>query len=261
MSFSSVLTKRIFGCIIVVYYGEKMMLNIAIVEDEKTYSDILEKYIDKYGKEENEDMRVFVFRNAIDLLSDYKAGFDIIFMDIELPELDGMTASRKLRETDQSTVLVFVTNMAQYAVNGYEVGAFDYIVKPVNYYDFYMKLRRAAGAVRARDNKKISITKAGGYVRVFVRDIKYIDVLGHKVRYHLADGGTVEEYASLSDLERKLAEDNFVRCNNYCLVNLPYITRVRGLSVWIGDEEIAISHPKKKKFMQEVNAWLARGNG
>ncbi len=237
------------------------MINIAIVEDENAAADILSGYIAEYESTAGEDMRVVRFTNAIDFLSNYKANYDIVFMDIELPELDGMTASRKLRKLDRSTVLVFVTNMAQYAVKGYEVGALDYIVKPVGYYDFLMKLRRAINVVRSRDNRALSIVKAGGYVRLFVRDIKYVEVLGHKVRYHTADGGVTEEYSTLSRVEEKLRNDHFAKLNNYCLVNLAYITYVHGFTVRVGDEEIAISHPKKKQFMQILNTWLAGGNG
>lgn len=237
------------------------MINVAIVEDDKRAADLLSAYIERCGGELNEKFRTTRFVNALDLLSAYKAEFDIIFMDIELPGMDGMSACRKLRETDGVTVIIFVTNMAQYAVGGYEVGAMDYIVKPVTYYDFLLKLRRAVNAVRSADNRTLIVVRAGGYVRLHIRDIMYVEVLGHKVKYHMSpDGNVVEEYATLSGVEEKLRSYNFMRCNNYCLVNPVHISYVHGFTIRVGGEELNISHPKKKAFMEALNKWLAGGN-
>lgn len=234
------------------------MINVAIVEDEKKSAELLARYISDYVHSSGEELRVTAFGNAVDFLSNYRAEFDIVFMDIEMPGMDGMTASRKLRETDPVTVIVFVTNMAQFAVKGYEVGALDYIVKPLSYYDFRLKLQRAVNFVRSHDDKILNIVKSGGYVRVRIRDIMYVEVMGHKVAYHLNDA-VIGEYRSLSSLEEVLRGSHFIRCNNYCLVNPVHITYVHGLTIRVGGEELTISHPKKKAFMQSLNRWLAEG--
>lgn len=118
------------------------MINVAIVEDEDCAANNLSEYLNTFGRQNNTEIKAERFRDAISLLTGYSGKFDIVFMDIELPEMNGMDAAKKLREIDMSVTLVFVTNMAQYAVKGYEVGAVDYIVKPVSYYDFSLKLRR-----------------------------------------------------------------------------------------------------------------------
>ena len=234
------------------------MFSVAIVEDDKLAADLLAGYIDAYAASSKEEFSVTVYANAIDFLSNYKAGYDIVFMDIDMPHLDGLSASRKLRQLDTSTVLIFVTNMAQYAIKGYEVQAMDYMLKPIKYYDFLLKLQRAVNFTRASDNQSVAIVKGGGYVRVYVRDISYIEVMGHKVLYHVGKE-EVEEYSALAKVEEKMKPFGFLRPNNYCLVNPKHITLVHGMSVNVGGTELPISHPKKKAFMHALGEWLARG--
>ena len=103
-------------------------MKIYVLEDEKAVSDKLCAYIDRYCGERGYTAEVKVFPNAFDLLENYHADADILFMDIQLPLMSGMDAAKKLRETDKKVLIVFVTNLAQYAVEGYEVNAFDFIL-------------------------------------------------------------------------------------------------------------------------------------
>ena len=114
------------------------MRNVAVIEDEKSASDALGQHLKRYGAETGEEFKIYVFPDAETFLQNYKADYDVVFMDIELPGMNGMTAARELRKLDGKVVLVFVTNMSQFAVGGYEVGAFDFILKPVNYSSFFL---------------------------------------------------------------------------------------------------------------------------
>lgn len=121
------------------------MIRVAEVEDdEKDYENYI-ACLNKY-KEENEGVEVDTtwFKTSEQFLSTFtKNKFDIIFMDINLGESNGMEISKKIREIDDETIIIFVSNLAQYAVEGYEVEAMDFIVKPMTYYVFSMKFKRA----------------------------------------------------------------------------------------------------------------------
>ena len=110
---------------------EGKMINIAIVEDEKVASDLIYDYLLNYGKKSGEEFNVTVFKDPLALLENYKPTYDLIFMDIMMPNMDGMQASHKLRELDSSVLLIFITNMGDYAVKGYDVGASAFIKKPL----------------------------------------------------------------------------------------------------------------------------------
>ena len=117
-------------------------MKIAIVEDNSASAEKLRGYLRQYGEENQKEFDITLFGDAVSFLDRYSP-FDMVFMDIELPGMDGMEAARRLREVDLQAILLFVTNMARFAVKCYEVDAMDYLVKPVQYGSFSLKLRRA----------------------------------------------------------------------------------------------------------------------
>jgi len=239
--------------------GGDVMISIAIVEDDDREASILEEHIRKFGETYEEAFEIERFKNAFSLLENYRHVYDIIFMDIIMPQINGMEAARKLRELDTVVTLIFVTNMAKYAVNGYEVDALDFILKPVLYSTFSMKFKKALSKISSNVGFDIMVSRKGGIVYLSSRKIIYVEVAGHRLKYHLRDE-VVEGYGALSDLEKQLKSSNFVRCNSCYLINPQYISRVQGYIVtMINGEELLISHPKKKLFMMQLADWLGGG--
>ena len=118
------------------------MIRIAIVEDEESYISVLKEYLERYKEESGEQIEVTVYHDGDEIAAFYRAQFDIILMDIEMKFIDGMTAAEEIRKVDSSVSILFITNAPQYAIRGYEVGALDYILKPVSYFTFSQKLGR-----------------------------------------------------------------------------------------------------------------------
>ncbi len=232
------------------------MINIAVVEDDANDAKLLVDCIERYSRERGEQMSVAKFSSAQTFLVVCKK-FDIVFMDIELPDMDGMTAAEQMRQDNDAIVLIFVTNMVQFAVRGYAVDALDFIVKPVIYEDFIIKLRKAVLRVCGSGSYEIMINLLGdGIKRIPVSDIRYVEVIGHTLSYH-ADG-VYQTYGTLKNSEELLGS-GFVRCNNCYLVNLRYVTAVKGYSVYVDGEELKISQPRKKEFMRALNNYLGSG--
>lgn len=235
------------------------MITIAIVEDDAREATILEEYIKKYGKENNEKFRIEKYSDAINLLDNYKPVYDIIFMDIEMSYLNGMEAAIKLRKVDNVVTLIFVTNMANYAIKGYEVDALDFIVKPVRYSTFTMKFKKALARISANEEINIVVSRREGIVRLTSRQIVYIEVAGHKLTYHLNDG-VLEGHGSLTDLEKQLRICDFLRCHSSYLINPQYISHVEGYTVSMTNGDVLrISRPRKKKVMIQLAELLGEG--
>ena len=116
------------------------MKHIAVVEDDSSASQQIQNYLSLYQKENEQEFSVTVFADGLSILEDYHPIWDIILMDIEMPLMDGMTAAKCIRELDQSVIIIFITNMAKYAIKGYEVGALDFVLKPVSYFAFSLKI-------------------------------------------------------------------------------------------------------------------------
>ena len=238
-----------------------MLFRIAIVEDEKKDSDLLENYIARYFSEEASENRyqVTVFNNAGVFVEHYRAEFDLILLDIQMPGMNGMDAAAALRKKDSSVLLVFVTNMAQYAVKGYDVNAAGFILKPVSYYDFLLRIRKCIGILQTRTEECVTLNMKQGIVRLPIRSILYIEVNRHMLTYHTTKE-VFQATGSLSELEADLRGSSFLRCNSCYLVNPRGIQAIFGYDIrLINGETIQISHPKKKAFMQEMNIWLGEG--
>lgn len=136
------------------------MIRIAIADDDAAFLAKIEKYIQKYQKENGEDIQLTAFSDAKELIEGYSPVYDIVILDIEMPGMNGMEAAEKIRQADEDVVLMFITNMIQYAIRGYSVGALDFVMKPVNYYTFSLKLTRAIGRIHWR--KKCPGTENSG---------------------------------------------------------------------------------------------------
>ena len=175
------------------------MIRIALVEDDPACREQLRGYLDWYGKESGEKLSVTTFADGDEIALHYTADYDIILMDIEMKFMDGMTAAELIREKDDSVVIIFITNSPQYAIKGYAVDAMDYVLKPVSYYAFSQRIKRAAARLeRRRQRRYLTVFARDGTHRVPCSDVLYIEVQGHELFYHLKDGvlpaaGTMKE--------------------------------------------------------------------
>ena len=112
-------------------------MKICILEDDKAQAERMAQYLDRYHREHADfSYELERYARAFDLLEDYRGDADLLFLDIRLPDQLGIETARRIREKDARVMIVFVTNLAQYAIEGYSVQAFDYILKPVDYFAF-----------------------------------------------------------------------------------------------------------------------------
>ena len=175
-------------------------MKIAIIDDEPSMRDQLENYILQFAASQQLDLKSVQFPSADAFLLTGGHSFDIIIFDIDMPGTSGLNAARKIRETDENTVILFVTNIAQYAINGYEVDAVDYIIKPVGYYDFIMKFRKAVRRAERIYGSQIVIDTVKGPVGLSTDSILYVEVMAHYVIYH-THSCLKEETAEYTDHE------------------------------------------------------------
>ena len=110
-------------------------MKIAIVDDTLEDRQLLTDYLKRYQQENNLQLIVHTFSSGLDLLGENREGYDILFLDIEMPGCDGLEVTQEIRQRDSAVSIIFVTSMAQYAIDGYQVNAFDFIVKPIGYYN------------------------------------------------------------------------------------------------------------------------------
>ena len=142
------------------------MIRIAVAEDEKSYRDTLKEYLERYQKESGRGIEVTFYTDGDGLVEEYYMQYDIILMDIQMKFMDGMSAAREIRNKDPEVVIIFITNMDQYATKGYEVEAMDYVLKPVSYFMFSEKIERAVLRMQNRNAQYVLVDIKGGMKKV-----------------------------------------------------------------------------------------------
>lgn len=235
------------------------MIHIASIEDNPAEEDVLRAHLSRYAKEKNVELDVAWFSSAVEFMSQKRA-FDVILMDIDLPGVNGMEAATLLRTYDEETPLIFVTNLAQYAVKGYEVNALDFIVKPVGYQSFSVRLDKALRVLERKRGKTIAIYTRDTLRVLSTADIAYIEVTNHELIYHVVSAGEderVQVRATLKSAEAELDSASFTRISNSCIINMSHVKRVAGDALYMKNgETLYFSRSRKKPAMEALAAFL-----
>lgn len=232
------------------------MVSIAIVDDEKEEVEKLSEMIRRYFAENGGGgYSISAFYDGINFVKNYSQAYDIIFLDIDMKHLNGLKTAKVIRRTDDRTAIIFVTKMARYAINGYEVNALDFIVKPVDYFSFSLKMKKAINYASLNRDKKIFLRNGDVDVVLNASDICYIEVLNHYLIYHTTKGD-FKIWGALHEIAEKLGETGFALCNRCYLVNLSYVTGVVKNVVTVGEHELTVSRYKRKEFLEKLAAFL-----
>lgn len=233
-------------------------MRIAIVEDNPADAEKLKLYLLKYMKNGEEKWTIRHYCDAAAFLKECD-DFSLVIMDIDMPGISGIEAARKLRERDKDTVLMFMTNMPQYALQGYAVDAIDYVIKPVSYQDFALKMKKAERYIRSNSDQSILLMAVTGIVKISILDIVYVESSLHYITYHMKDGQNYRVRGKLSQAEEKLPRGRFSRCNNSYLVNLRCVEAVEKEDVLAGGHRLKISRGRRKDFLKDLTQYLGGG--
>ena len=231
------------------------MIRIAIVDDDVRDCQVYRDYLKQYETERKENILVREYHDGDEILQNYASEFDIILMDIDMRFVNGMDAAKEIRQMDEKVIIIFMTNMPQYAMEGYKVDALDYVLKPINYYDFTQRLNRALSRMEKRQDRHIVINVKSGAKRLAISRIMYVEVMDHDLIYHTAEENVITR-KTMRDAEQELEQEGFFRCNKCYLVNLAYVDSVKGNDVQVGDQLIAVSRARRKELLNALNNFL-----
>lgn len=230
-------------------------MRVAIVEDDGETRAVTAEYFHRFQRENGTVIDVEEYADGRELIDRYSPRFDLIFLDIEMRTLNGMHTAEKIRETDERVMLVFLTHMSGYAIRGYAVQASDYILKPLSYDLFAVKMQEWIRRIERSRGKNIMIAAGEETIQMSTDRIYYLEVMGHRLIYH-TDQGKVEVWGKLKDAAEALAGKGFALCNQCYLVNLLHVQRISGNLVQVGPDSLAISRPRRKDFLQAVTDYI-----
>ncbi len=233
--------------------GEDMLL-VAIVDDDEKDAALLKELVTSYFESRSISVMIHLFQDGLTFIR--SEGFhDLVFLDIQMGKVNGLETAHFLRKFNQESVLIFVTNMAQFAIRGYEVDALDFIVKPATASSISYVLDKAMKRISGTGASMLSIRTPEGTVVLQANDLTYVEVYDHNLVYHTQ----TREYTvrgKLSEVMEKLDPSRFVLCNRSFIVNLRYVSSVSGDAVMIGDTRISVSKGHKKELMQRFSGFL-----
>lgn len=230
-------------------------MRVAIIDDERVEREKLQGFLNQFAEEFSKKIEIFTYTSGDELLSQYESKYDILIFDVDMPGTNGIDTARKIREMDQNVVILFVTNIAQYAINGYEVEAVDYVIKPIGYFDFSMKFQKAVSKAEQRKDKKIALDTVDGMRKLLVSELCYVEVFSHYLIYHTKD----EQYkvrGSMKEHEMELIPYGFCRIHKSYLVSLGHVEEIRKNEVVIGTEVLPIGRVFKENLMQEFLKYI-----
>ena len=210
-----------------------MRYKIAICDDCDVDRQYILNMVTLWGERSGYIVHIDRFSSAENFLFHYaeESDYDILMLDIEMGTMDGVTMAKKLRKENDTVQIVFITGYSDYILEGYEVAALHYLMKPVKEEKLCAVLDRATQKL-AKNEKVLNFEIGGEMIRVPIYQIRYADVFGNYVTIHASSDVTVK--MTLSDLEKQL-DERFYRAGRSCIVNLSQISRVTKAEIKLSD--------------------------
>ena len=210
-----------------------MNYKIAICDDAHADRQYLSALVNQWAANTGHTVQTALFASAEDFLFHYaeKSDYDILLLDIEMGAMDGVTMAKKLRQSNDTIQIIFITGYSDYISEGYEVAALHYLMKPVKEEKLFSVLDRAVEKL-VKNEKVLSFEIGSEMVRVPIYQIRYAEVFGNYVTIHAALDLTVK--MTLKDLEKEL-DDRFYRVGRAVIVNLTQIGRVTKTEIKLSD--------------------------
>lgn len=243
--------------------GGKRLIKIGLCDDIKEYNKKIENQIERYGSENHVEVKVSSYCSGMQLMLNFREKkFDIIFLDISMPDLDGFKTAERIRLIDSQVEIVFCTSYytVTNASKGFQVAATDFLCKPLLYKKIENILNRVYRNKLIDADEKLFLKCHDGLITLQLSDIIYLQAKNKSLILHTI-GGTIKSNQKMCDLEKRLTKRLFYRCHNSYMVNFDYVEGVHRDKVLVKSkgkdlQEIPISKYKKEEFLKALARYM-----
>lgn len=230
------------------------MLQIAIVDDRLEDAEWLQSQVLHYLKQGKRPYRIQIFQDSVAFIQSPER-FHMAFLDIRMEKIDGLETAHFLRKINQDTVIVFVTQMAQLAIRGYEVDALDFVIKPSEQAAIDRVMERALARVAKQRDEHLVLKTSKGVYHLPLKRITYIEIYNHELSYHSLDG-SYQVRGQLNAVYEQLKDKDFVLCSRSSLVNLRHVQSIHRDHVICGGERVHLSKSRYQELKQALVRYL-----
>ncbi len=210
-----------------------MKYKIAICDDMEQDIQYISSAVGDWADRQGLTVEVETFPSAESFLFRYaeQKDFDILLLDIEMKEINGVELAKRIRRENDAVQIVFITGYTDYISEGYDVSALHYLMKPLSAEKLHEVLNRAVIKIK-KNEKALFLSLSGETVRIPIYEIKYLEVQQNYVTIHAKSDYTLKK--TLGEFEREL-DERFYRMGRSYIVNLTYINRITKASVYLAD--------------------------
>ena len=229
------------------------VIKIAICDDEKCFIDAIEKMLKTYAEKNGQDFLIKKYTKPLQLMEALKEEFQIFFLDIEMPAMDGLELVDVIRKHDEKSIVLFVSSHNELVGVGYKYDVQNFITKPITQIQINCEMNRALRKLNTYEQRYIAVKNEKGYFKLFLSDIEYIETVNRKVLFHLRNGEQEDGYFKMRDLEERLEPFFFVRCHNGIIVNVDCIESLHDLTIKLySGDKIYITRSRKQNLMKKM---------
>lgn len=235
---------------------EEIIINIAVVEDEQQQILNYQNYLDRFQKERKITVKTHYFNDGLSFLEQYHQNeFDIVLMDIAMPQMNGLETAKRLRTVDKNVCLIFITTLAQYAIKGYEVDALDFLIKPVGFDLFSIKLEKAIKRVNKNKESFFVIKTSEEVLKISTSKIIYIESEKHYLNFH-TDKVIYKMRGTIDEVKDFFYKNSFASINRSLIINLLYVEGYTKTDVILKNETLPLSRVYKDEFCRRIAVYL-----
>jgi DNA-binding LytR/AlgR family response regulator len=205
--------------------GENWMLQIAICDDEEKCLENTKSMIESWANTTSLQIKIHCFDNGDSLIRESEnTQYNIVFLDIFMPAINGMDVARELRQRDKTVKIIFLTSSPEFALQSYSVKATDYCIKPIEYQKLKETMEDCAAAFNGQEPENLILKTLGGYQKIYLHDIEYIEAQNKRVFFFLKSGQSLELVQPLYTFETRLLDSKgFFKCHRSYLVYIPNV--------------------------------------
>jgi len=222
------------------------VIKIVICEDEKEQQELLKVYINQIFEELSIKYKLEILNSGEELLENYLKDTDILLLDIQMGQINGMNTARKIRTLDDKVEIIFITSLIEYALEGYEVRAYRYLIKPVKYDNLKENIINCIKEVDIK-NKYIMVKEEGNLNKIDISEIPYVEVQKETITIHTLNK-VYKINGTMSNIEKEIDCSRFFRCHKSYLVNLEHVKSIKQyVAILENSEEVPVSRYRFKE--------------